>query len=227
MNRHDVAAFGGHDDRDVGQRPLLAFQPDSVLTSADSSADAAPSRVPAISGQVVRAGRPQQPGQPGRITLAQMSSSGPKVRCGGGLARWSPTNKRQPVGPRRRWRASVLPTLAGLPMQPAQHRQPTPNRRLGWLPGLSSANGPADTRSATADRAPGGRPRRGQRPLREPREQCSRPISPIPPPAARPRPRPRAGVDGGPTRPHPKGCKLSARYPGAEGVAGSPSRRQA
>ena len=31
-HRRDVSALDGHDDRDVGQRPLLALQPDAALT---------------------------------------------------------------------------------------------------------------------------------------------------------------------------------------------------
>ena len=67
LHRRDVSALGGHDDRDVGQRPLLALQPDSVLTQRGELGERNPiAGAGHLGGQVVpRRGELQQPVQAG------------------------------------------------------------------------------------------------------------------------------------------------------------------
>ena len=166
----------------------------------------------------------------GRITSAQINICSPGVRCGSGLARSVPTNSRQSG-----WSSAPLARHRCCQLSPGRSRsQPstasTPNRRLRWLSGLSNANGAASTRSTTADRrAPvaghdGATGRGGNA------ATSWVPVGFVEPVVAAGSavgcPTCTFGGDHDPAPPK-RICRLSARYPGAGGVAGSPSRRRA
>jgi hypothetical protein len=228
-HRRDVAALDGHDDRDVGQRLLLALLSDPALTQRGERAPIAGAGH--LGGEVVpRRGEPQQPVQAGPDHLGADQHQQPRgqvrQRVGAvGADQQSPV--RLVLG--AAGAPPLLPVVAGLGSQPAQHRQ-HPQSPVALAVGVVQRErrrqhpiqhcGPS---------RPGGRPRRGDRPRRKRRHQL------------------RAGgfhrarhrrrghrrrharrVDGAHDPASPKRiCRLSARYPGAAGVAGSWSRRRA
>ena len=184
-----------------------------------------------LDGKVVpRRGEPQQPVQagPDHIGADQHQQPGAQVRRRlGGVGADQPPPVRLVFG--AAGAPPLLPTVAGL-VRSQPSTVSTPNRRFCWLCGLSNANGAASTRSTTADRLASvaghddaiGRGGNNA-------ASCA-PVDFADPATA--------GADGGSRRQHlrvgdhdpasPKRiARLSARYPGAGGVAGSRSRRRA
>ena len=195
-HRRGVSALDGHDDRDVGQRLLLALQSDPALTQRGELGERRPDR---------GCGPSRRPGcaGPGRTAAASPGWAGshrrrsaPAAPRSGAAAAWRgrcrPTAA-SPVGPRRRWRA----TAAANCRRAAHAASPAPP-----APPIAGCVGCSGCPTRTAPPAPGpplrtGAPRwpattRRPAAAETPRPVARRWISPIPPPAAGPPPAPPA-----------------------------------
>ena len=124
--RRDVSALNSHDDRDVDQRLLLALQSDSALTQRSELGErGGVAGAGHLGGQVVpHRDEPQQPVQagPDHIGAYQHLQPWGQVRQRFGAVG---ADQQPPV-----WLVlgaagapPLLPTVAGLLTQPAQHRQ--------------------------------------------------------------------------------------------------------
>ena len=253
VHRGDRAALGGEDDRDAGQRLLPALQPDPApgarLGERGERRGVAGAGHPG--GQPApRRGETQQPAQTGPDHIGADQHQQPRAqvrqlrarRClrpppsgGRGGDRVSPVGL--VFGPAGL--PALLPALTGMRRQPGQHGQhPQPAGLLAGRVVQRERRGqrPGQHRRPARPRR---RPRRGDRPRRERGPQL-RPGLPHRPARRRGdlgRPRGDSGRcgDGG-DRLLPGGhgwsspnrvCRLSARYPGAGGAAGSRSRARA
>ena len=232
-HRRDVSALNSHDDRDVGQRLLLALQSDSALTQRGQLGERrGVAGAGHLGGQVVpRRGEPQQPVQAGPDHIGADQHLQPRgqvrQRLGAVGADQQPP-VRLVLG--AAGAPPLLPTIAGPLPQPAQHRQ-QPQSPVALAERVVQRERrrqhPLHHRRPPR---PGGRPRRGHRPRRKRRDQLrtggfhrSRHRRAGSAAGAHLR---RVDDDHDPAPPK-RICRLSARYPGAGGVAGSPSRRRA
>ena len=117
-HRRDVSALDGHDDRDVGQRPLLALQSDPALTQRGELGERrAIAGAGHLGGQVVPGrGEPQQPVQagPDHIGAEQHQQPRGQVRQRlGAVGAQQQTPVRLVLG--AAGAPPLLPTVAGLP----------------------------------------------------------------------------------------------------------------
>ena len=231
-HRRDVSALNSHDDRDVGQRLPLALQSDSALTQRGQLGERrGVAGAGHLGGQVVpRRGEPQQPVQAGPDHIGAYQHLQPwgqvRQRLGAVGADQQPP-VRLVLG--AAGAPPLLPTIAGPLPQPAQHRQQSQSPVALAERVVQRERRRQHPLHHRRPPRPGGRPRRGHRPRRKRRDQLgTRGFRR----AGRGRglggrlPHLHVGGDHDPAPPK-RICRLSARYPGAGGVAGSPSRRRA
>ena len=174
-------ALGGQDDRDLGQRLLLALQSDPALPAQPGERGERGRIAGAghLGGEVApRRREPQQPVQagPDHVGADQHQQPGAQVRqaC---RASARATGCRPSRSRQSGWSSAPLARHRCCQLSPGWVRSQfstasTPSRRVCWLSGLSNANGAASTRAEHRGAARlGRRPRRGDRSGRERRGQ--------------------------------------------------------